>query len=206
MIKNIPDGFKYLPEYLDKNAQKHLIDCVTKAVRGSAPFFQGIMPKTGKPLSIVNSNFGTLGWVADINGYRYDKVHPKTKKPWPKMPKILIDIWNELGNYSAPPEACLINWYREGNKLGMHVDMDENDLNAPIISISLGDPARYRIGGIKRVGKTFSLKLSSGDIVVLEGKARKCYHGIDKIFYGRSTLVPKGGRINLTMRRVNFPG
>ncbi|MCF6222063.1 MAG: alpha-ketoglutarate-dependent dioxygenase AlkB, partial [Robiginitomaculum sp.] len=158
---------------------------------------------TGQAISVVGSNFGPLGWVADIKGYRYEPLHPKTGKPWPSMPQALLDIWDDLTGYSAPPEACLINWYREGNKMGMHVDRDEYDLNAPIVSISLGDPARYRIGGQKRGGKTHSLKLSSGDVVVLAGEARRCYHGVDKIFYGQSTLVPMGGRINLTMRRVN---
>ena len=179
-----------------------LLEAVSEAARGDAPFFQGRMPRTGQSISVVGSNFGPLGWVADIKGYRYEPLHPKTGKPWPPMPQMLLDIWDDLTDYPAPAEACLINWYREGNKMGMHVDRDEHDLNAPIVSISLGDPARYRIGGPQRGGKTHSLKLSSGDVVVLTGEARRCYHGIDKIFYGQSTLVPKGGRVNLTMRRV----
>ncbi len=203
MTTHLPSGFQYLPEYFDRTAQKELLEAVTNAARGDAPFFQGHMPRTGVPISVVGSNFGPLGWVADIKGYRYEPLHPKTGKPWPPMPKALLDIWDELTNYPMPPEACLINWYREGNKMGMHVDRDEHDLNAPIVSISLGDPARYRLGGQQRGGKTHSLKLSSGDVVVLAGEARKCYHGIDKIFYGQSTIVPMGGRINLTLRRVN---
>ncbi len=203
MTTQLPNGFAYYPEYFDRAAQVDLLAAVTDAARGNAPFFQGRMPRTGVPISVVGSNFGPLGWVADIKGYRYQPLHPKTGKPWPPMPQALLDIWDDLTNYPAPPEACLINWYREGNKMGMHVDRDEYDLGAPIVSISLGDPARYRIGGQKRGGKTHSLKLSSGDVVVLAGEARRCYHGVDKIFYGRSTLVPMGGRINLTMRRVN---
>jgi len=204
MTAQLPDGFAYLPEYFDRSAQKDLLVAVTEAVRGDAPFFQGRMPRTGQPISVVGSNFGPLGWVADIKGYRYDTVHPKTGKLWPTMPQMLLDIWHDLTDYPAPPEACLINSYREGNKMGMHVDRDEQDLNAPIVSISLGDPARYRLGGPQRGGKTHALKLSSGDVVVLAGQARKCYHGVDKVFYGQSTLVPKGGRINLTLRRVNL--
>lgn len=203
MSTPFPTGFVYKPEYFTRAEQMSLLDAVAEAARGDAPFFQGRMPRTGQPISVVGSNFGPLGWVADIKGYRYDPVHPKTGKPWPAMPQALLDIWDELTNYSAPPEACLINWYREGNKMGMHVDRDEYDLNAPIVSISLGDPARYRIGGTSRGGKTHSLKLSSGDVVVLADEARQCYHGVDKVFYGQSTLVPKGGRINLTLRRVN---
>ena len=205
MSSALPNGFQYLPEYFGRAAQEELLAAVTEAARGDAPFFQGRMPRTGQAISVVGSNFGPLGWVADVKGYRYEALHPKTGKPWPPMPQVLLDIWDDLTNYPAPPEACLINWYREGNKMGMHVDRDEHDVNAPIVSISLGDPARYRLGGAKRGGKTHSLKLSSGDVVVLAGDARRCYHGVDKIFYGQSTLVPMGGRVNLTLRRVNIP-
>ena len=203
MTAKLPNGFAYYPEFFDRPAQKSMLAHVSEAVRGDAPFFQGRMPRTGQAISVVGSNFGPLGWVANNKGYRYDPTHPKTGKPWPPMPQILLDIWDDLTDYPAPPEACLINWYREGNKMGMHVDRDEHDLGAPIVSISLGDPARYRLGGLNRGGKTHALKLSSGDVVVLAGDARQCYHGVDKIFYGQSTLVPKGGRINLTLRRVN---
>ena len=203
---NLPDGFLYKPEYFDRVQQQALMDAVSDAARGGGPFFQSTMPRTGQPMSVVGSNFGPLGWVSDKEGgYRYERNHPKTGKPWPAMPQILLETWFALTDYPVPPEACLINWYREGSRMGMHVDRDEHDLGAPVVSVSLGDPARFRIGGPKRGGKTHSLKLSSGDVVVLAGEARQCYHGVDKIFTGGSTLVPKGGRINLTMRRVNFP-
>lgn len=199
-----PKGFIYKPEYFDKNGQIALLDAVANAVRGDAPFWQPTMPRTGQPLSVVMSNFGPLGWVTDKEGgYRYETRHPKTGKAWPPMPQALLDIWYDLTDYPAPPEACLINWYREGARMGMHVDLDEHDVNAPIVSISLGDPARYRIGGTSRGGKTYSVKLSSGDVVVLAGMARQCYHGVDKLFYGQSKLVPSGGRVNLTLRRIN---
>jgi len=202
----LPDGFVYKPEYFDRNQQKSLIEAVREAARGDSPFFQSTMPRTGVPMSVVGTNFGPLGWVSDKDGgYRYEQTHPKTGKAWPAMPQILLDTWFELTDYPVPPEACLVNWYREGNKMGMHVDRDEYDVNAPVVSISLGDQARFRIGGKARGGKTLSMKLSSGDVVVLAGDARQCYHGVDKIFYGGSSLVPKGGRINLTMRRVNLP-
>ncbi|HHL42142.1 MAG TPA: alpha-ketoglutarate-dependent dioxygenase AlkB [Hellea balneolensis] len=201
---SLPHGFLYKPEYLGPDAQKTLIDAVAAAVRGNAPFYRPSMPRTGQPLSVVMSNFGPLGWVTDKDkGYRYQATHPKTGKTWPPMPDILLETWNTLTHYPAPPDACLINWYQEGSKMGMHIDRDEYDLGAPIVSISLGDKARYRLGGPERGGTTMSLKLSSGDVVVLADHARKCYHGVDKIFYGSSRLVPKGGRINLTLRRVN---
>jgi len=203
---NLPSGFLYKPEYFDRNQQQALIEAVSDAANSGTPFFQSTMPKTGQPMSVVGSNFGPLGWVSDKEkGYRYENTHPKTGKPWPKLPDLLLETWFALTDYPAPPEACLINWYREGTRMGMHVDRDELDVNAPVVSVSLGDPARFRIGGPVRGGKTLSMKLSSGDVVVLGGEARQCYHGVDKIFYGGSTLVPKGGRINLTMRRVNFP-
>lgn len=203
MTTSLPHGFTYKPEYFSRAEQISLLGAVADAARGDAPFWRPTMPRTGQPLSVVMSNFGPLGWVTDKEkGYRYEERHPKTGKTWPAMPQALLDVWSALTDYPAPPQACLINWYREGSKMGMHVDLDEKDLNAPIVSISLGDPARYRIGGSVRGGKTHSLKLTSGDVVVLADEARKCYHGVDKIFYGQSTLVPKGGRINLTLRRV----
>lgn len=204
MSNSFPKGFLYKPEYFDRQAQADLIEQIGHAVRGPAPFWRPTMPRTGQPMSVVLSNFGDLGWVSDQEGgYRYESHHPKTGKKWPPMPPILLDIWRDLTDCSVLPEACLINYYREGAKMGMHVDADEYALGAPIVSISLGDPARYRIGGPIRGGKTHSLKLSSGDVVVLAGEARQCYHGIDKVFYGQSRLIPKGGRINLTMRRVH---
>ncbi|PHR60134.1 MAG: alkylated DNA repair dioxygenase [Robiginitomaculum sp.] len=204
MSTSFPSGFIYKPEYFNLPAQTALLDAVSACARGDAPFWQPTMPRTGQPLSVVMTNFGPLGWVTDKDkGYRYEERHPKTGKLWPEMPQALLDVWYDLTDYPAPPEACLINWYREGSRMGMHVDLDEEDQNAPVVSISLGDPARYRIGGQTRGGKTHSLKLSSGDVVVLGGEARKCYHGVDKLYYGQSSLVPKGGRINLTLRRVN---
>ena len=201
----LPNGFAYYPGYLSRARQQELIDAVREAIDGEAPFFQNRMPRTGQPVSVVGSNFGPLGWIADVDGYKYTTVHPKTARSWPPMPPLLLQLWSTLTSYPATPEACLINWYREGNKMGMHVDRDEQDIGAPIVSISLGDTARFRIGGTVRGGKTHCLKLSSGDVVVMAGAARQCYHGVDKIFPGTSTLVPKGGRINLTMRRVNLP-
>ena len=162
------------------------------------------MPRTGTPLSVVMSNFGELGWVTDKeDGYRYESHHPKTGAPWPPLPDALIKLWRDVTDWPDLPEACLINWYREGSKMGMHVDRDELAVNAPVVSISLGDPAIFRIGGRTRGGATQGVKLYSGDVVVLAGESRRCYHGVSKVHYGESALVPKGGRINLTMRRVN---
>ena len=203
-MNHFPSGFAHYPLYFDAAQQSELINAVRDGVK-HAPFFVPRMPRTGTPMSVVMSNFGKLGWVTDKEkGYRYDPIHPVTGKPWPAMPKLLKDLWDEVTDYPVQPEACLINWYREGSKMGAHIDNDEQDAKAPVVSISLGDPAIFRMGGPKRGGPTQGLKLFSGDVVVMAGESRFCYHSVSKIFYGESALVPKGGRINLTMRRVKL--
>ncbi|WP_089176820.1 alpha-ketoglutarate-dependent dioxygenase AlkB [Bosea sp. AS-1] len=176
-----------------------------RAVARRAPFFQPRMPKTGKPFSVRMTNCGPLGWVSDESGYRYQPLHPETKEPWPLLPAPLLALWEELSGYPHPPEACLVNYYAAGTKMGLHQDRDEQDFEAPVLSISLGDAALFRIGGTTRGGKTTSLKLASGDVLLFGGEARLAYHGIDRILSGSSTLLPEGGRINLTLRRVTKP-
>jgi alkylated DNA repair protein (DNA oxidative demethylase) len=200
-----PEGFAHYPLYFSPAEQAALIEAVRNGA-AQAPFFEPTMPRTGAPLSVVMSNFGPLGWVTDKDkGYRYEPAHPKTRAPWPELPDLLGRLWDAVTDYPARPEATLINWYKadRASKMGLHVDNDENNLRAPVVSVSLGDPALFRIGGIKRGGKTQGIKLYSGDVVVLAGEARLCYHGVSKVYYGQSALVPRGGRINLTMRRVN---
>ena len=198
-----PEGFAHYPLYFNTDEQAELIASV-KAATETAPFFQPAMPRTGAPLSVVMSNFGTLGWVTDREGgYRYEPTHPKTQAPWPPLPDLLKRLWRDVTDWPELPEACLINWYREGSKMGAHIDNDELAVNAPVVSVSLGDPAMFRIGGVTRGGPTHGIKLLSGDVVVMGGVARQCYHSVSRIYYGESALVPKGGRINLTMRRVN---
>lgn len=202
-MSDFPQGFAHYPLYFSPEEQAGLIEAVKNGL-AHAPFFQPTMPRTGAPLSVVMSNFGPLGWVTDKEGgYRYELAHPKTGNPWPTLPAVLQKLWDTVSGYPAPPEACLINWYRGGAKMGLHVDNDEQDIQAPVVSVSLGDPAMFRLGGPKRGGPTKGVKLFSGDVVVLAGAARLCHHGVSKVFYGESALVPKGGRINLTMRRVS---
>lgn len=176
-----------------------------RAVVRQAPFFQPRMPKTGTPFSVRMTNCGPLGWVSDESGYRYQPLHPETKEPWPLLPAPLLALWEELSGYPHPPEACLVNYYASGAKMGLHQDRDEQDFDAPVLSVSLGDAALFRIGGTARGGKTTSLKLASGDVLLFGGEARLAYHGIDRILSGSSTLLPEGGRINLTLRRVTKP-
>ncbi|MHA1523419.1 MAG: alpha-ketoglutarate-dependent dioxygenase AlkB family protein [Alphaproteobacteria bacterium] len=209
IVKIGTDGATFHPGYLDLATQTQLLSAVVAGLR-QAPLFVPRMPRTGRPFSVTMSNFGPLGWVSDqAGGYRYQKTHPTTGQPWPVVPEILRDIWADLGG-DAPFEACLVNYYQPGTKMGLHQDRDEHDFSAPVVSVSLGDTAIFRLGGTTRKGKTTALRLASGDLVVLGGAARLAFHGVDRIIGESSTLLdaypelfPKGGRINLTLRRVN---
>ena len=205
----LPDGFRYLPGYFDRKAQESLIANVIEGI-GQTPFWRPCMPRTGQPLSVKMSNFGPLGWVTDKDkGYRYEARHPQTGAKWPDMPDVLKTLWDDIAEYPAPAEACLINWYGSDSKMGLHVDFDEQANDAAVLSVSLGDKARFRIGGPTRKGRTGSIVVSSGDVVVLGGASRRCYHGVDRLYPATSSLLPEthfpgGGRINLTLRRVNL--
>lgn len=168
------------------------------------------MPKSGRPFSVMETNCGPLGWVSDKQGYRYQETHPQTGKPWPEIPNSLLSIWQKVSNFAALPEAALINYYQNTAKMGLHQDKDEQDLIAPVVSISLGNSAIFRLGGLKRRDKTTTLELKSGDVVVLADNARLCYHGIDRIIPNSSSLLEthtdlQNGRLNITLRRVTKP-
>lgn len=200
----VAPGVVHHPGWLDRAAQEALVASL-REVATAAPFFTPTMPRTGKPFSVRMTNCGTLGWVSDEAGYRYQPTHPVTGATWPPMPPVLIDAWKRLADYPHPPEACLVNWYATTAKMGLHQDRDEEEFNAPVVSLSLGDTAIFRIGGVKRTDPTRSLKLASGDALVFGGPARLAFHGIDRVIAGSSTLLPQGGRINLTLRRVTRP-
>lgn len=180
--------------------QKHLLDEVLEKLK-EAPLYRPVMPNTGKPFSVEESNFGALGWVSDKSGYRYQPTHPMTGKPWPAIPGSLLALWDEI-NALPPPECCLVNFYRAGARMGLHQDRDEKDVSAAVIGVSLGDEGLFRIGGTSRGGKTASVALASGDVIAFGGAARLAYHGIDRIRPGSSRLLPGGGRLSLTLRRV----
>ena len=206
----IQPGCRYYPGFLDHDGQGALAALVRKAAE-AAPFYTPTMPRTGKPFSVRMTNLGPLGWVSDRDGgYRYQATHPETGRPWPPIPEMVMAVWRELAGYPHPPEACLVNYYAPTARMGLHQDRDEQDFAAPVVSISLGDACRFRIGGTERGDATRSLKLSSGDVVVLGGAARLAFHGVDRLYPGTSRLLagwfPEGGRINLTLRRVTEPG
>jgi DNA oxidative demethylase len=198
-------GLRLIPGYLDRALQARLLDELRAAMCRS-PAYTPCMPKSGRPLSVRMTNCGPLGWVTDEGGYRYQPHHPVTGEPWPPIPQIVLDAWEELADYPHPPEACLINIYGPAARMGLHQDRDEKELAAPVVSLSLGDTCLFRIGGTKRNDPTRTMRLASGDALVLGGDARLAFHGVDRIVPGTSTLLPEGGRINLTLRRVTVPG
>jgi alkylated DNA repair protein (DNA oxidative demethylase) len=197
-------GLGFSPGYLDRAAQEALLAAVRDVIR-RAPLFTPTMPRSGKPFSVRMTNCGPLGWVSDAGGYRYQPTHPDTGRPWPPMPEAVLRAWRDLAGYGAPPEACLINVYAPTARMGLHQDRDEQDFAAPVVSLSLGDTCLFRVGGPNRGDPTRSFRLASGDAVVLGGPARLAFHGVDRIMPGTSTLLPEGGRINLTLRRVGVP-
>lgn len=201
----VPAGLRLVPSYLDGPAQAALLAAIRDIVAG-APLFTPRMPRSGRPFSVRMTNCGPLGWVSDAAGYRYQETHPETGRPWPPMPQIVRDAWAQLAACPRPPEACLVNYYTPAARMGLHQDRDEADFDAPVVSLSLGDTALFRIGGTRRGDPTRSVRLASGDAVVLGGAARLAFHGIDRILPGSSALLTEGGRFNLTLRRVTAPG
>jgi alkylated DNA repair protein (DNA oxidative demethylase) len=200
---SLPAGLRYLPDHYDRDAQAALVADIRHVV-ANAPLFVPRMPKTGKPMSVRMTNCGPLGWVTDRErGYRYQPAHPGTGKPWPAIPAVLLDLWRAVSGVEAQPEACLVNFYDGEAKMGLHQDRDEAEFSAPVVSVSLGDQCLFRVGGVSRRDPSRSFRLSSGDVLVLGGESRLAFHGVDRIYPGTSTLLKNGGRINLTLRRVN---
>lgn len=199
-IGTVIEGFEYHPGALTR-AQQETLAAEVLAGAQDAPFFQPVTP-SGKPMSVRMTGFGPLSWVTDRSGYRYQDHHPLTGRPWPPTPALLLDLWRRFAPAAREPDACLANLYRDGAKMGLHQDKDEIDFSAPVLSLSLGDTAVFRIGGTTRAGPTTSLKLNSGDVCLLAGPARLAFHGVDRVLEGSSTVIPGGGRLNLTLRKA----
>ena len=158
----------------------------------------------GKPMRVKITAAGRYCWFSDRRGYRYIETHPTTGLPFPPIPPLALAAWRAIET-RADPDCCLVNYYGAGARMGLHQDRDEADFSFPVVSISLGDPALFRIGGQERKAPTRSFWLESGDVMSLSGDTRLAFHGIDRIKYGTSPLLPKGGRLNLTLRRVAPP-
>lgn len=192
-------GVQVFDGFLDRAAQEEMVADVRAIVR-AAPLLQPVTPR-GQPLSVRMTSAGPCGWVTDRQGYRYEKRHP-SGVPWPAIPNRILTVWDAVVPNARAPESCLVNWYGPEARMGMHVDRDEADAGQPVVSISLGDDALFRIGNADRGGKTESLWLRSGDVLVMGGAARLLHHGVDRIAPGTSTLLEAPGRINLTLRVV----
>jgi alkylated DNA repair protein (DNA oxidative demethylase) len=171
-----------------------------RAVVAAAPLIAPVTPG-GRPMSVRMTAAGRLGWVTDRAGYRYAPRHP-AGGPWPPIPPRVLALWHRVTGLAREPDCCLINFYGEGARMGLHQDRDEGDFSFPVLSVSLGDEGLFRMGGTERNAPTRSIWLRSGDVVVMGGEARLAWHGIDRIRHGSSTLLPQGGRINLTLRVV----
>ncbi len=193
-------GFDIYKGYLDEQAQRDLIAGLRDVLK-AAPLFS---PTTrfGNKMSVRMTSAGKYGWYSDARGYRYERTHPKGME-WPPIPDQILDIWRDVTGLDRQPDCCLINYYGESARMGMHQDRDEADFTYPVLSVSLGDDGLFRIGNEEKGGKTESIWLESGDVVVMGGPARLTYHGVDRIRFGSSRVLPKGGRINLTLRVVD---
>ena len=185
--------------FLDAAAQAALVEDL-RAVIAAAPVFSPVTP-SGQPMRVRMTSAGSHGWISDRSGYRYARRHP-AGGPWPPIPERVLGIWRAVAGTARLPDCCLVNFYGEGARMGLHQDRDEADFTYPVVSVSLGDEALFRLGNVERGGQTESLWLRSGDVLVLGGPARLLHHGIDRIRFGSSPLLPKGGRINLTLRVV----
>jgi DNA oxidative demethylase len=203
MVKSLElaPGVMLWREYFDRHRQVELVETVLRLAQ-VAPFYRPRMPKTANPFSVEETNFGPLGWLSEPGGYLYAPAHPVTGAPWPAIPEQLTELWSSVASYDGSPECCLVNLYRHGAKMGQHQDRDEAEMDAPVVSVSLGDDALFRFGGLTRKSPTQSIKLTSGDVVIFGGVSRLMFHGVDRVIAGSSQLVPGGGRINLTLRRV----
>lgn len=192
-------GFVIHHGALDVAAQEALVADV-RGIVAAAPLVVPVTPG-GREMSVRMTGAGRVGWVTDRRGYRYDALHP-SGMAWPAIPLSVLQIWRAATGLMRDPDCCLVNWYGEGAKMGLHQDKDEGDFDWPVVSISLGDAALFRMGGVERAEGTQSLWLQSGDVVVMGGAARLAWHGVDRVKYRSSRVLPNGGRINLTLRVV----
>ncbi|MCV2867362.1 alpha-ketoglutarate-dependent dioxygenase AlkB [Defluviimonas sp. WL0002] len=196
----MPGAAEYFAALLDDREQAAMVADL-RTVVARAPLFS---PRTrfGKPMSVRMTSTGRYGWYSDQRGYRYERAHP-SGQPWPPIPESVLSVWRLLVGGTRQPDCCLINFYDGAARMGLHQDRDEADFSWPVLSISLGDDALFRIGATTRGGPTESLRLRSGDVLLLSGAARLAFHGIDRTYPGTSSLLPNGGRINLTLRVVD---
>jgi DNA oxidative demethylase len=183
--------------------QHDLLSAVS-SVTGKSPFRRMFTPG-GYQMSVAMTNCGSLGWVSDRSGYRYDPIDPDAGEPWPQMPPVFRELAGQAAAQAGfpgfHPEACLVNRYEPGTRLSLHQDRDEKNYDAPIVSVSLGLPAIFLWGGLKRADKTARYRLEHGDVVVWGGPSRLVFHGVAPLADGEHGLLGRL-RINLTFRRA----
>lgn len=174
-------------------------------IEAQAPFRRMFTPG-GHQMSVAMTSCGEAGWVTDRRGYRYDGADPQSGKPWPAMPELFrglaVQAAQEAGFPGFAPDACLINRYEPGARMSLHQDRDEEDFSAPIVSVSLGLPAIFLFGGLKRTDKPQRYRLVHGDVVVWGGPSRLFFHGIAPLADGEHSVLGRK-RINLTFRRAH---
>jgi alkylated DNA repair protein (DNA oxidative demethylase) len=193
------NGFAIHPGRLGPADQVALLGDL-RQVMAAAPPVAPVTPG-GRPMSVRMTSAGRLGWITDSRGYRYAPRHP-AGMDWPPIPARVLALWRAVTGLDRAPDCCLINLYGEGARMGLHQDRDEGCFDWPVLSVSLGDSALFRMGGVARTDPTRSRWLHSGDVVVIGGSARLAFHGVDRLRFGSSRLLPEGGRINLTLRVV----
>jgi DNA oxidative demethylase len=175
-----------------------------REIAAQAPFRHMLTPG-GHQMSVAMTNCGDAGWVTDRSGYRYDSADPQSGKPWPPMPPSFLSLAKQAaldaGFDNFATDACLINRYQPGARMSLHQDRDEGDFGAPIVSVSLGLPATFLFGGLKRSDKTQRYRLEHGDIAVWGGAARLAFHGVAPLADGEHAVLGRQ-RINLTFRKA----
>lgn len=200
--ESIAEGAVILRGFAEAEAQALL--AAIDQVAAISPFRRMTTPG-GFPMSVAMTNCGTVGWITERSGYRYDRTDPETKRPWPAMPALFADLAARAaaaaGFTGFAPDACLINRYEPGARMSLHQDRDERDFTQPIVSLSLGLPCRFLWGGAKRADKARRMTLWSGDVVVWGGATRLTFHGVAPLAAGEHPLTG-GLRFNLTFRKA----
>ena len=194
-----PPGLTYLPGFA--LGDEAALIAAALEVAAAAPLRVMSTPG-GRKMSVAMTNCGTAGWVSDARGYRYERHDPLTNRLWPEMPRLFTELAQAAAGVSGfNPDVCLINRYEPGAKMALHQDRDEADFSAPIVSVSLGLPAVFLWGGVKRTDKPARLTLHSGDVVVWGGTTRLNFHGVAPLRAGNHKLLG-ATRLNLTFRRA----
>jgi alkylated DNA repair protein (DNA oxidative demethylase) len=200
----LPAGIWHRSGLLGPDIQAELARAVAEIAR-EAPFTHPRMKGKGM-FSAAITNAGDAGWWSDERGYRYEPAQPGTARPWPKLPAVFVDtVARAVAGTPWPAfasDACLINFYGAGAKMGLHQDKDERDFSQPIVTVSLGDDADFLIGGAKRADPARAIRVRSGDVVIMGPPSRMLFHGVRRVLAGTSPIPGVAGRYSLTFRKA----